>query len=99
MLREDEIFFYIPSELWKDMAERFLDPISFGRLRRVCRVLRDKLDEESKKKVVERHTVRMIDQKGKLIEIFLNTKHEFYPKGKGNGSRMDSFIAITIFPL
>ena len=47
----DPIFQYMPLALWKDMAERFLDPTSFGRLRQVNKALRDTLTEESKEKL------------------------------------------------
>lgn len=69
-----DVFSYMPLELWKDMAERFLDPTSFGRLRQVNRALRDKLDEESKKKMVKRCTITITYMSG-VHEIFMNRKH------------------------
>ena len=53
----DEIFYYIPLDLWKEIGERFLDPTSFGRLRQVNKALRDKLDHESKEKMIKRCSV------------------------------------------
>ena len=71
----DGVFFYIPLELWKDIAERFLDPTSFGRLRRVNRALRDKLDEESKAKMVNRCTTITTEPTGRIEITFMNTTY------------------------
>ena len=68
-----DIFYYMPLPLWKDMAERFLDPTSFGRLRQVNRTFRSLLNEESKEIMVDRCTVITCVDEG-IEEIFLNTK-------------------------
>ena len=75
-----DIFYYIPLELWKEIAKRFLDPTSFGRLRQTCHTLKDSLDEECKKKMVKRCT--LIVDTGEAIEtIFLNRKHMKLKRG------------------
>ena len=55
-----DVFQYMPIELWKDMAERFLDPTSFGRLRQVNRALRDRLDKDCEEKMVKRCTITSV---------------------------------------
>lgn len=69
-----DVFEYMPLDLWKDMAERFLDPTSFGRLRQVNKALRDRLDERSKEKMVERCTITTTDGSD-LIQVFMNRKY------------------------
>ena len=75
-----DIFYFMPLELWKDMAERFLDPVSFGRLRQVNRALRNELDEESKEKMVKRCTVRFHNATC-TWEIFMNRAHTVLREG------------------
>ena len=70
----------MPLELWKDMAERFLDPTSFGRLRQVNKALRDKLDEESREKMVKRCTI-ILQYPTYTCESFMNRAHTVFREG------------------
>lgn len=75
ILGENEIFNYIPLDLWKDIAERFLDPTSFVRLKRVNRDLKNKLDDESMIKMIVRHTVTTVTE-GFITKTFLDRKYK-----------------------
>ena len=96
------VFQYMPLELWKDMAERFLDPTSFGRLRQVNRALRDKLDEESKEKMVKRCTIITVIS-GITRERFMNRRLDRYGRGmeiryKNGEFHSDNDIPSAIYP-
>lgn len=75
-----DVFYYMPLALWKDMAERFLDPTSFGRLRQVNKALKYTLGEESKEKMVKRCTI-IEETPDFIIKIFMNTEYSIFPNG------------------
>ena len=75
-----DVFQYMPLELWKDMAERFLDPNSFGRLRQVNRAFRLLLGEQSKWKMGKRYTVTIVDEIT-ITENFLNISYIRWKEG------------------
>ena len=83
------VFDYMPLELWKDMAERFLDPTSFGRLRQVNKALKNKLDYESKEKMIKRCTFTLTMDDGEIVEYFLNRKHVIKKCGENYWYRCD----------
>ena len=95
-----DIFYFMPLELWKDMAERFLDPTSFGRLRQVNKALRDKLDEESKEKMVKRCTI-IVHEPNFAKEIFMNQQYTIFYDGihhwtkNGKSHRDNDLPAVT----
>lgn len=98
----DPIFQYMPLALWKDMAERFLDPTSFGRLRQVNKALRDTLTEESKEKMVKRCTVITVTDK-LTTEIFMNRRYEKWSSGyqrwyKNGKEHRENDLPSAIYP-
>ena len=100
---ETNVFQYMPLELWKDMAERFLDPTSFGRLRQVNRGLRAKLDKESKEKMAERYTTTVTKPNGDIVETFMNRKYVKSHWGahfwsKNNKYHRDEDLPAVVFP-
>ena len=98
-----DVFKYMPIELWKDMAERFLNPTSFGRLRQVNRALRAKLDKESYEKMAKRCTVRLSMHNGDIVETFMKRKYVKLAWGaeywyKNDKSHRDEDLPAIIFP-
>lgn len=97
----DSIFYYIPLSLWKEIAERFADPTSFGRLRQVNRALKSLLDEESKKKMVQRCTKIFIDHNSRT-EVFMIRAYIKYDNGvqfwsKNNKYHRDDDLPAAIY--
>lgn len=97
MLSENEIFEYIPPEIWEQIA-CYCDLIMYRNLLLTSKFLSAKFTTTTRKIVIMKNTKTIIHHDGTIVEKFGNILHKIFPNGNEEWYKNDQLHRTDFLP-